>query len=624
MGKNSDKSLRITLWQQYTDCPDLLNNPCFCCPNLVSAFEFEIGHVLAESKGGEKTVQNCRPICRACNGQCGNKEMFEWMASLGYKRQYCLYSGCLSSASHGWYCQDHKDELRRTPDTDPTLTNWHRMRTSRDDKTSTLESYINIKDIQSLTSTLANTSIKSSSPTHSPLSSKPNVTVGKPRQKKQPRVNDEDDKPPQPRFAFSIPEPIFDDNNKPTTGGYRSLSTNDDTTGSHAKPTVSRRMMPLPSTPSPLFSLPSPSSSSSKLQLNTHRKYDIDDDSNDEESSDDSSSSSDYETTVKVVPKRKNQNQSKTTRKRLLQTAVTVNTNKVNDTCDNGNVNVNVNSYYYQIVNDVVKHMSTYKYVKLTYTVQCNDIKKDYTIRVTTDDDVLNIVCSLFDKNVIKPWLGNIHHFMVGSVMYDSKQDIIDLTMCSIDEFDIMDRGNRQFVIKDRRLFIVPNEQELRFLISLSQQGFDDGKMFDVSILRQDGVTINEHMVESYYKQLNFGPDIDKRTVFFTKNANDNIMYIADSKDVLPKDKYVLFFYYTGRQYYCIDQSSKILSLIYNRVKSLDSHDETKSTGKSTDKLKAKESNELMHDTLTGKKLQKYRTPLCAGVTLFMLPPENN
>lgn len=39
----------------------------YCQINNITPFFFECGHVLAEARGGEVTIENLRPICRECN-----------------------------------------------------------------------------------------------------------------------------------------------------------------------------------------------------------------------------------------------------------------------------------------------------------------------------------------------------------------------------------------------------------------------------------------------------------------------------------------------------------------------------------------------------------------------------
>lgn len=141
---NSAKSpsLRITLWYKYTDSPELLINPCFCCSMPISALDFDIGHVLASSVGGERSVQNCRPICRPCNSEMSNRHMFEWMKARGYDRPYCLEDNCQHLANCGWFCSQHQKQLFANKRNTPSLGNVVNMKRRRNKKQEELSSLL--------------------------------------------------------------------------------------------------------------------------------------------------------------------------------------------------------------------------------------------------------------------------------------------------------------------------------------------------------------------------------------------------------------------------------------------------------------------------------------------------
>ena len=42
------------------------------CTNRISAFEFDVGHNIPESKGGTLDISNLRPICHKCNISMSN------------------------------------------------------------------------------------------------------------------------------------------------------------------------------------------------------------------------------------------------------------------------------------------------------------------------------------------------------------------------------------------------------------------------------------------------------------------------------------------------------------------------------------------------------------------------
>ena len=51
------------------------------CKNRITAFQFECGHNIPESKGGATHLTNLRPICSRCNTSMGNAYTIdEWNA----------------------------------------------------------------------------------------------------------------------------------------------------------------------------------------------------------------------------------------------------------------------------------------------------------------------------------------------------------------------------------------------------------------------------------------------------------------------------------------------------------------------------------------------------------------
>jgi hypothetical protein len=49
------------------------------CSNQVTVFNFQCGHLLAESKGGPTVLENLRPICSRCNQSMGTMHMDQWL-----------------------------------------------------------------------------------------------------------------------------------------------------------------------------------------------------------------------------------------------------------------------------------------------------------------------------------------------------------------------------------------------------------------------------------------------------------------------------------------------------------------------------------------------------------------
>ncbi len=54
------------------------------CRNKISAFDYECGHNIPESKGGKTTLDNLVPICARCNRSMSDSySIDEWNARFG-------------------------------------------------------------------------------------------------------------------------------------------------------------------------------------------------------------------------------------------------------------------------------------------------------------------------------------------------------------------------------------------------------------------------------------------------------------------------------------------------------------------------------------------------------------
>jgi hypothetical protein len=67
------KSLKNAVWISH--CGEVFRHKCIVswCTNIMTAFDFETGHNIPESKGGLTTLSNLRPICGICNKSMGNR-----------------------------------------------------------------------------------------------------------------------------------------------------------------------------------------------------------------------------------------------------------------------------------------------------------------------------------------------------------------------------------------------------------------------------------------------------------------------------------------------------------------------------------------------------------------------
>lgn len=72
------KVLRSNVWNYYEGRQNKIGN-CLCCNNELDYDNFHCGHVIAESNGGNATIDNLRPVCQRCNLGMGTKNMILFM-----------------------------------------------------------------------------------------------------------------------------------------------------------------------------------------------------------------------------------------------------------------------------------------------------------------------------------------------------------------------------------------------------------------------------------------------------------------------------------------------------------------------------------------------------------------
>lgn len=72
------------------------------CENLITPFSFEVGHNLAESKGGATELNNLRPICAKCNRSMGSEYTIDEFSALSRRRH----------VNHLWECFTYTKKSR--------------------------------------------------------------------------------------------------------------------------------------------------------------------------------------------------------------------------------------------------------------------------------------------------------------------------------------------------------------------------------------------------------------------------------------------------------------------------------------------------------------------------------
>jgi predicted SprT family Zn-dependent metalloprotease len=70
--------IKTLVWIKYIGS-SIPEAKCYCCKHeRIEIRSFECGHVIAEAKGGELTLENLRPICKGCNSGMGTMSMDEY------------------------------------------------------------------------------------------------------------------------------------------------------------------------------------------------------------------------------------------------------------------------------------------------------------------------------------------------------------------------------------------------------------------------------------------------------------------------------------------------------------------------------------------------------------------
>jgi 5-methylcytosine-specific restriction endonuclease McrA len=75
--KSIPKIIKNLVWDTYIGEQYGIGK-CYVCERKINAKDFECGHIIAESKGGDAIVENLRPVCRCCNGSVGSMNMDEF------------------------------------------------------------------------------------------------------------------------------------------------------------------------------------------------------------------------------------------------------------------------------------------------------------------------------------------------------------------------------------------------------------------------------------------------------------------------------------------------------------------------------------------------------------------
>mgnify|MGYP001395550992 CR=1 FL=1 len=90
--KKIPKKIKEQVWLNYNG--KIYSKKCYIdwCTNDINVFNFHVGHNVPESKGGDCSISNLRPICDRCNLSMGNNySIDEWNCKFNSKKNYYKY-----------------------------------------------------------------------------------------------------------------------------------------------------------------------------------------------------------------------------------------------------------------------------------------------------------------------------------------------------------------------------------------------------------------------------------------------------------------------------------------------------------------------------------------------------
>ena len=84
-------ALREQVWIHF--CGHHFESKCKVrwCKNKIDVFNFQVGHNIPESKGGQTVLENLRPICSRCNQSMSNNYTIDEWNELGKPKSFCCF-----------------------------------------------------------------------------------------------------------------------------------------------------------------------------------------------------------------------------------------------------------------------------------------------------------------------------------------------------------------------------------------------------------------------------------------------------------------------------------------------------------------------------------------------------
>ena len=88
--KTIPKAIREQVWLE--SFGKVYEHKCYVrwCKNVISVFDYHVGHDVPESKGGDLSIDNLKPICSRCNTSMGDHYTIkEWINLTKEKEKTC-------------------------------------------------------------------------------------------------------------------------------------------------------------------------------------------------------------------------------------------------------------------------------------------------------------------------------------------------------------------------------------------------------------------------------------------------------------------------------------------------------------------------------------------------------
>lgn len=101
------RALREQLWIQKVGRKFETKCKTTWCRNKISVFDFQAGHDIPESKGGDTSIANLVPICGRCNLSMGNQFNFKDWCKKGNKQS--KWNQFIQSILQVWNSSDTKE-----------------------------------------------------------------------------------------------------------------------------------------------------------------------------------------------------------------------------------------------------------------------------------------------------------------------------------------------------------------------------------------------------------------------------------------------------------------------------------------------------------------------------------